>query len=422
MTAFPNTQLRRVFRVTNGGTPTSDPENWDGGIPWATPVDLGHVNGGLLARTGRTLTVNGLKTGSSSVPKGSLIISTRAPIGYVAETTTSLAFNQGCRGLIPTQSMDIRYFRYQLLSMKDTLQSRGLGSTFSELSSESLASTRVHLPRLSVQTSISDYLDFEAARIDSLIEKKKLLVGLLEANYRSYRWERVAGGLRTSVPKVGVPKYFSDSSWRAVRLRYLVERPVGGSWGSEPGEDEIDLTCLRVADFDRWTGTVVADDPTTRSVSKSALDRILLNAGDLLLEKSGGGEKNSVGFVARVPRLGGPSICSNFIARLRPTDGVDGRFVGHVFATLYDQGLTAPFIKQTTGIQNLDVEAFLSQPWAMPLLAEQVAIAVAIEGHLKGVTAVRDRLRHQIQLLVDRRQALITATVTNTLALQGVAA
>src|SRR5271157_1993578 len=94
-------QLRRVFRVINGGTPTSDPANWNGSVPWATPVDLGRSHGGVIRDTDRTLTIDGLRAGSSLVPGGSLIVSTRAPIGYVAEVAEPTAFNQGCRGLVP---------------------------------------------------------------------------------------------------------------------------------------------------------------------------------------------------------------------------------------------------------------------------------------------------------------------------------
>lgn len=136
-------RLRRLFRVVNGGTPTSDPDNWDGDVRWATPIDLGRVNGRHLTSTDRTLTTEGLMTGSRSVPAGSLIVSTRAPIGYIAETTATTAFNQGCRGLVPVVELDTRYFRYQLGAITDRLTAAGQGSTFVELSSDALAATEV---------------------------------------------------------------------------------------------------------------------------------------------------------------------------------------------------------------------------------------------------------------------------------------
>jgi type I restriction enzyme S subunit len=174
------TQVRRAFRVVNGGTPTSDEENWDGTVPWATPVDLGMVNGGRLLTTQRSLTELGLRAGSACVPGGSLIVSTRAPIGYVAEVAQRTAFNQGCRGLVPTVDLELRYFRYQFSALKKELQSRGQGSTFSELSSEGLAGIPLRVPDLQAQRAIADYLDAETARIDALIEKKAKVVRLLQ--------------------------------------------------------------------------------------------------------------------------------------------------------------------------------------------------------------------------------------------------
>ena len=140
--------LRRVFKIVNGGTPTSERENWDGDVAWATPVDLGRLNGSRISKTQRTLTAEGLRTGSSLVPAGSLIVSTRAPIGYVAETTTPMALNQGCRGLVPRTELDVRFFRYQLLVSEGQLQARGQGSTFVELSTDALACFPLMVPPL----------------------------------------------------------------------------------------------------------------------------------------------------------------------------------------------------------------------------------------------------------------------------------
>lgn len=58
----------------NGGTPTVDEAHWNGEVPWATPVDLARVNGGLLVETERSLTVEGLRSGSRLVPEGALIV------------------------------------------------------------------------------------------------------------------------------------------------------------------------------------------------------------------------------------------------------------------------------------------------------------------------------------------------------------
>lgn len=95
-----------------------------------------------------------------------------------------MAFNQGCKGLVPAQPVDIRFFRYQLSAMESQLQSFGQGSTFLELSADDLASVKVTVPPLFLQSQIADYLDAETARIDALISKKRRLIDLL-AEYRT---------------------------------------------------------------------------------------------------------------------------------------------------------------------------------------------------------------------------------------------
>lgn len=195
MTTWPEVPLRRVFRVVNGGTPTGDPTNWEGELPWATPIDLGRVNGGVLMSTDRTLTEAGLLSGSRLVPVGSLVVSTRAPIGYVTEAGVGLAFNQGCRGLVPVTSIDSRYFRYQLSTITSQLESRGQGSTFAELSSDGLASSMVVCPPFAMQRAVADFLDDETALIDALAVRKRGLIELLAERRLSVMAAGVSGQL-----------------------------------------------------------------------------------------------------------------------------------------------------------------------------------------------------------------------------------
>lgn len=162
-------QLRRLFRIVNGGTPTSDTDNWDGPIIWITPDDLGRNDGPLINESARTLTERGLRSAANLVPRKSLILSTRAPIGYLAIADKPMAFNQGCKALVPQRELDERFFYYQLLAKKDDLQARGQGSTFAELSASSLASIRVACPSGDEQRRIAGFLDLQQARHAELL-------------------------------------------------------------------------------------------------------------------------------------------------------------------------------------------------------------------------------------------------------------
>ena len=194
--------IRRLFRIVNGGTPTSDTRNWDGDVAWATPIDLAQANGKRIDSTMRTLSRRGLVSGSKSVPAGSLILSTRAPIGYVSENVIEMAFNQGCRGLVPSVDLDIRYFRYQLVSLEQELDSLGNGSTFTELSGDNLANVRIFAPTVDEQRAIADHLDTETQRIDTLVSKLDHQINLLTERRQAVITAAVTGKLDISDPSL----------------------------------------------------------------------------------------------------------------------------------------------------------------------------------------------------------------------------
>ncbi len=199
-----------------------------------------------------------------------------------------------------------------------------------------------------------------------------------------------------------------------MRLKFAFEAPVGGVWGDEPRGDANDMVCVRVADFDDQAGRVSTDRLTLRNISASEQKNRILRRGDLLLEKSGGGEQSAVGRSIQFDR-DFAAVSSNFIARLRPKDEHDANFLTYLMRTLYQGGGSIPHIKQTTGIQNLDCDAYLSRAFAFPPVAEQRQIA----GYLDEVTGKIDRLmglrRRQMELLKELRVSLIQQAVTRGL-------
>jgi type I restriction enzyme S subunit len=325
----------------------------------------------------------------------------------------------------PRQSLSGRYLFWVLASYASRQQFSvaATGVTRFGLRDETLGNAPIPIRAPGEQLIIADYLDAETTHIDALIEKKGRMIELLATEFRSHRWTEISNFVSGFQDRrLGVPTAIAEQPWKQIRLKFLVGRPQGGAWGSESGTDEVDVECYRVADFNRWHASVASEEPTIRSVSRNIVNRLALAPDDLLLEKSGGGEKQPVGFVARFAGSESPAICSNFIARLRPDTECDPQFLTHLFASLYDLGLTHPFIKQTTGIQNLDTGTYLSQGWAIPSLSEQVDIRRRIDASHIRTSVMRTRLSAQIGLLRERRQALITAVVTGKLDIPGVTA
>ncbi|MCT1430856.1 restriction endonuclease subunit S [Brachybacterium muris] len=176
--------IRRVGQVLNGGTPTSDPENWNGDLPFVTPPDLNGADGALISSTDRSLSVKG-GNGAGLAPAGSVLVSTRAPIGHVGRVAATSAFNQGCRAVAVWDGIEPRYIAKALVAARSELIARGQGTTFLELSSSAFASTSVPLPPLDEQRAIADYLDRETAQIDALVAKQEELIELFRERDRA---------------------------------------------------------------------------------------------------------------------------------------------------------------------------------------------------------------------------------------------
>lgn len=208
-----NLPLRRLARVINGGTPGPAAENWGGPVAWATPVDLGRVDGGHISSTERTISFTGLATGSTLLPAGSVLLSSRAPIGYAAVTTKPMALNQGCKGLIPLPGVDARFLRYSLQSRLDDLQSRGRGSTFLEVNASEVASTAVPSTGELRQLQIADYLDRETAEIDAFIAELGTLANLEDEKVQSISHSLLAA--------------YEQNDWTPAHLGPLVVIPRG---------------------------------------------------------------------------------------------------------------------------------------------------------------------------------------------------
>ena len=201
--------------------------------------------------------------------------------------------------------------------------------------------------------------------------------------------------------------------WEVARLKWSVSGTVNGVWGDEP-DGENDIACVRVADFDRRSFRVHLDEPTMRAVTASQRSGRELRTGDLLLEKSGGGEKQMVGCVVLYDH-DAAAVNSNFIARVSLNEGASPAFWTYLHAALYSGNLNYPAIKQTTGIQNLDAGAYFDTPTPFPPLDEQRAIAAYLDRETSRLDALVAKKRLLIERLDEYRTALITRTVTRGL-------
>lgn len=199
-----------------------------------------------------------------------------------------------------------------------------------------------------------------------------------------------------------------------MQLKRAVAGCVNGIWGSEPDGTENDIVVIRVADFDRARLGLKDGEFTFRAISTRERHGRLLRRGDLLLEKSGGGEKTLVGQVVLFDR-DFDAVTSNFVAKMTPGRGFDSGYLNYTFSALYSARLNYCSIKQNTGIQNLDSSSYLAEKWAFPSLSEQTQIAKFLDYETAKIDALIDKQRQLIALLNEKRQAVISHAVTKGL-------
>ena len=172
-------KIGEIADIVGGGTPsTKDPTNFGGNIPWITPKDLANYPYRYISHGERFLSEKGLKNSAARLlPPGTVLLTSRAPVGYVAIAKCGLATNQGFRSLVLKDGFDPEFVYYLLKNNKELLESHASGSTFKELSGSVLKNIEFLFPPLPEQKAIAHIL----GTLDDKIELNRRMNETLEA-------------------------------------------------------------------------------------------------------------------------------------------------------------------------------------------------------------------------------------------------
>ena len=275
-------------------------------------------------------------------------------------------------------------------------RSKGIRPAQWDLPWDEFSSIKVRLPNTSAQRAIADYLDTETNRIDTLITKKRRMVQLLQQRWRAEVMNTIYG----------------DRSIRQGAIRYVVDLQPGYAFPSSRFvEDGIRL--LRGANIApgrlRWETDVVCVPPEDRM----ALSDYELAEGDLVL----GMDRPFIGTgirVATVTESDLPCLLVQRVARIRATEHSDARYIRLLMESdTFVTHLTPVF----TGVSvpHVSAEQILSFRAPLPSRDAQQTIATHLERRRADLSDAADLLATQINLLKERRHALMTAAVTGEL-------
>ena len=269
-------RIEEICEVISGGTPSTKVANyWNGDIVWLTPKDLSNITTKWISRSSNKITKDGLDNSAARMlPINAVLLSSRAPIGYLALAKKPLCTNQGFKSMICNTNYILpEYLYYYLHTKVEELNNISTGSTFKELSSSLLKNYVVSIHDLTTQQHIVDIL----GSIDEKIENNERIMDLLIADL----------GLKYK-------STFKNNSNQQVPLSYFIKDTIGGDWGKEQagGNFLSKVICIRGTDIPELS-TGRNGNPPARFILSKNLETKKLEPWEIIIEISGGSPTQS---------------------------------------------------------------------------------------------------------------------------------
>ena len=279
---------------------------------------------------------------------------------------------------------------------------------------EDLRNLRIILPPLIEQQQIAEFLDEKCGEVDELIALQERMIGELGRYKQSVITEAVTRGLDPNAPLkdsgidwIGeIPKH-----WELISIKRCIIRSFAGIWGEDAQNNDNDVRCFRVADFNYNQLNLTNNNPTNRNIDKNTFNQRKVLVGDILLEKSGGGEKTPVGRAVYVD-IKEDSICSNFVHCIKVDNNTNSKYLVYMFSNMYSIKVNVLYINQTTGIQNLNVSDYLNNIISRPPLTEQQQIADYLDQKCSEIDEMTEIKKRKIEHLKEYKKSLIYEYVT----------
>ena len=180
--SYKKVKISDIGKIVSGATPkTKDVDNYGGSIAWITPADLSGYTSKYISHGSRNITQKGYDSCSTHLmPRGTVLFSSRAPIGYVAIAENPICTNQGFKSIVPNDDIDSEFLYYQLQYLRKKIQEKGSGTTFKEISGKVLGETDIVVPSLEEQSRIVARIEELFSELDKAVDTLKTTKEQLE--------------------------------------------------------------------------------------------------------------------------------------------------------------------------------------------------------------------------------------------------
>ncbi len=428
MTDWPHVRLKYVAGLNERTLPETAPEDLA-----FRYVDISTCGRGVLTGEPEWMVFGEAPSRARRLVRaGDTIVSTvrtylRA-VWPVSGPTEDLVASTGFAVLSPSDGLDAEYLGWLMQSdpVIEEIVARSVGVSYPAINAVEIGEIRVPCPPQAAQCAIAGYLDTETARIGRMVQMLHRLRTLLEDRWNHVLDDEVLGrtsgrepfqGMKSSGPFASaVGKWPAD--WTPQPLKRVLVANQSGVWGGDPtgNEDTVVLRSTDISINGAWTIT----DPATRSLSVLDAHSARLRVGDIVVVTSSGSEQH-IGKAALVDGaladLG--AAFSNFTQRLTTSKAADPRYVWYLLRSPFGREQLRWLSSTTTGLRNLSGRVLGAVTYPGPPLSEQRRIVSALDEVRSDLDKIAGGLDRQIDLLMERRQALITAAVTGQLHMPG---
>lgn len=323
-------KLGDICEIVSGSTPkTGIAAYWDGDVKWITPAEI-NEDSYIVTDSVRKITelaVN--KTGLTPFPVGTVILSSRAPIGKVAIAGCEMYCNQGFKNLICSEKINSRYLYWFLKGNTDFLNSLGRGATFKEISKQIVANIEINVPEYEKQLVVVEHLE----KVNKIIKIRKQELAKLDDLIKS-----------RFVEMFGDPEE-NPFGWDKMPLADVIINANNGM--ARRGNDEDGNIVMRLVELQ--DGYIDYSNPNRIVLNDNEKKRYLLKDKDFLFARVNGNPDN-VGRCAVFHDIGEEVYHNDHIIRVHFNEGVlDGVFASALLNSDYGKRQLKSQIKTSAG-------------------------------------------------------------------------
>ena len=435
-----------IAAVVGGGTPrTSDPSNFEGGdIPWLTPADLSGYTERYVSHGARFITRKGLESSSARIlPAGSVLFTSRAPIGYVAIARNPVATNQGFKSFVLKEGILPEYVYWWLKGAKQAAEGLASGTTFLELSGANAKKLPIPVVPLDQQKHIVAEIEKQFSRLDEAVANLKRVKANLKRYKAAVLKAAASGRLVETEAELARREGRSYETGEQLLQRILESRrsqwkgkgkykepaapdttdppelPEGWVWASvdqtaqvisgltkNPKREALPskLPYLRVANV--YANELRLNEIEHIGVADNELGKLLLQRDDLLVVE-GNGSPDQIGRVALWDGSIPNCVHQNHLIKVRFIDPLLPKSAMNWLLSPGGRRQIEQVSSSTSGLHTLSTGKVSRLPIPLAPLAEQHRIAAEVDRRLSLLRETEAQVDANLQRAERLRQAIL---------------